>query len=107
MFAHLDRICAAHPEGIRSDLINSLTFEGRPWKLAVQPGIRKPEELVAALTIHTTCMRHGAEAPYEDTVARDGVCGTSGVAPTAASPTTGRCMKRSSRRRRWPTSIRS
>ena len=72
MFAHLSRINAAHPDGARSTVINSFVFDGAPMKLIVQPGIRKPLNLQAALTIRTTWTRPGADAPYEDRVGSDG-----------------------------------
>jgi putative restriction endonuclease len=72
MFAHLDRVSAAHPDGIPSEVINSFAFEGEPMRLIVQPGIRKPAQLAAALTIRTTYTPLGAQAPYEDEVGPDG-----------------------------------
>ncbi len=72
MFAHLDRVSAAHPDGIPSDVVNSFSFDGAPMRLIVQPGIRKPAQLSAALTIRTTYTPPGAEAPYEDEVDPDG-----------------------------------
>jgi len=72
MFAHLDRLSAAHPDGIPSNVINTFAFEGGPMRLVVQPGIWKPAHLSAALTIRTTFTAPGAEAPYEDEVAPDG-----------------------------------
>lgn len=72
MFAHLTRVSAAHPEGASSTVINSFVFEGAPTRLIVQPGIRKPARLDAALTIRTTWTRPGAEAPYADEVGPDG-----------------------------------
>ena len=72
MFAYLDRLSAAHPEGIRSDKINAFVFEGETIRLIVQPGIRKPAHLSAALTIRTTYTAPGADAPYEDEFGEDG-----------------------------------
>ncbi len=72
MFAHLSRVTAAHPDGVPSDVINSFTFDGSPMRLLVQPGIRKPAQLDAALTIRTTWTRPGAEAPYADEISLDG-----------------------------------
>jgi putative restriction endonuclease len=72
MFTHLDRVSAAHPDGIPSDVVNSFTFEGAPIRLIVQPGIRKPAQLSAALTIRTTYTAPGADAPYRDEVGEDG-----------------------------------
>jgi putative restriction endonuclease len=72
MFAHLDRVSAAHPDGVPSNVINSFTFDGEPVRLIVQPGIRKPAQLAAALTIRTTYTPSGMQAPYEDEVDPDG-----------------------------------
>lgn len=72
MFAHLDRVTAEHPGGIPSDVINSFTFDDTPVKLIVQPGIRKPAVLSAALTIRTAYTPPGATAPYEDEMGADG-----------------------------------
>jgi putative restriction endonuclease len=72
MFAHLSRVSAAHPDGAPSDVINSFVFDSTPVRLIVQPGIRKPASLDAALTIRTTWTPPGAEAPYADTVGGDG-----------------------------------
>lgn len=72
MFAHLDRVAMSHPEGIPSTVINSFEFEGAPLRLIVQPGIRKPAALSAALTIRTTYTPPGAAAPYEDEMGLDG-----------------------------------
>ncbi len=55
MFAHLDRLIVASPDGtLRSEAINTFSFESRPLRLIVQPGIWKPVGLQAALTIRTT-----------------------------------------------------
>lgn len=72
MFAHLDQVSAAHPDGIPSNVINSFVFAGEPIRLIVQPGIRKPARLTAALTIRTTYTPPGGDAPYEDEVGPDG-----------------------------------
>jgi|SRR5215470_7866510 len=72
MFAHLDRVSAAHPDGIPSKVINSFAFEGRSVPLIVQSGIRKPAELSAALTIRTAYTPPGGQAPYEDEVDYEG-----------------------------------
>jgi putative restriction endonuclease len=72
MFAHLDRLTIAHADGMPSSLINTFQFEGEPMRLIVQPGIRKPAILSAALTIRTTYTREGDEAPYEDEMGDDG-----------------------------------
>ncbi|MFS8499958.1 MAG: hypothetical protein FWJ70_17365 [Micromonosporaceae bacterium] len=73
IFAHLDQVSAAHPDGIPSRVINTFTFEGRPVPLVVQPGIWKPARLSAALTIRTTYTPPGQEPPYEDRVGPDGL----------------------------------
>src|ERR687885_1162394 len=72
MFAHLSRVSAAHPDGVPSDVINSFAFDGAPMRLIVQPGIRKPAQLDAALTIRTTWTPPGAATPYADDVGPDG-----------------------------------
>ena len=72
MFAHLNRVCMLHPDGAASEVINSFVFDGQQVRLIVQPGIRKPAQLTAALTIRTTYTAPGAEAPYEDQVDADG-----------------------------------
>ncbi len=72
MFAHLDQVIAAYPAGAPSAVINAFVFDGEPMRLIVQPGIRKPARLSAALTIRTTYTTPGTEAPYEDEVASDG-----------------------------------
>ena len=72
MFEHLSRISSTHPAGIPSDVINSFVFDGNQFRLVVQPGIRKPALLEAALTIRTTWTPRGAQAPYADEVGADG-----------------------------------
>lgn len=72
MFAHLDRVSAAHPDGIPSSVVNSFVFDGEPVRLIVQPGIRKPARLAAALTIRTTYTPPGGQPPYQDEAAADG-----------------------------------
>jgi putative restriction endonuclease len=72
MFAHLAQVRAAHPDGAPSNVINSFTVDGAPMRLIVQPGIRKPASLTAALTIRTAWTRSGNEPPYADRVASDG-----------------------------------
>jgi putative restriction endonuclease len=73
MFAHLNRVSSAHPDGAPSNVINSFTFDGEPMRLIVQPGIRKPAVLSAALTIRTTWTARGGAAPYADEVGADGI----------------------------------
>jgi putative restriction endonuclease len=72
MFDHLSRVSSAHPDGVPSDVINSFVFDGAQFRLVVQPGIRKPAQLEAALTIRTTWTPSGAQAPYADGVGADG-----------------------------------
>jgi putative restriction endonuclease len=72
MFDHLSRVSNAHPDGVPSDVINSFVFDGAQFRLVVQPGIRKPAVLDAALTIRTTWTPPGAQAPYADEVGADG-----------------------------------
>jgi putative restriction endonuclease len=72
MFAHLDRLRAKHPDGIASQEINSFVFDGQPVRLIVQPGIRKPAILTAALTIRTAFTPDGGVAPYADDIGSDG-----------------------------------
>ena len=73
VFAHLDRVSAAHPDGIPSRVINAFAFDGQPVPLVVQPGIWKPARLAAALTIRTTFTPPGRTAPYEDRLGPDGL----------------------------------
>jgi putative restriction endonuclease len=73
VFAHLDRLSAAYPDGIPSNVINTFSFDGEPMPLIVQPGIWKPRSLSAALTIRTTFTPPGQEPPYEDAVGSDGL----------------------------------
>ncbi len=42
------------PAGLKSVDLNCFEFDGRQVGLVVQPGIRKPHVLAAALTIRTT-----------------------------------------------------
>ena len=72
MFEHLSRVSNTHPDGVPSDVINSFVFDGGQVRLVVQPGIRKPAQLEAALTIRTTWTSPGAQAPYADEVGADG-----------------------------------
>ncbi len=72
MFAHLDRLGAKYPDGIPSAVINDFIFDGVQTRLIVQPGIRKPAQLSAALTIRTAYTPPGAAAPYDDQFGPDG-----------------------------------
>jgi putative restriction endonuclease len=73
MFAHLERLTAQHPEGVTSADLNTFAVAGRPMKLVVQPGIWKPAELDAALTIRTTYTAPNQLPPYEDDIATGGL----------------------------------
>jgi len=74
MFAHLDRLRAAEPDGaLLSSAVNTFNFEGRPIPLIVQAGIWKPAALTAALTIRTTYTPPNALPPYADNVGDDGL----------------------------------
>ncbi|WP_138758532.1 HNH endonuclease [Modestobacter altitudinis] len=73
MFAHLERLTALHPEGVTSADLNTFTVAGRALKLVVQPGIWKPAELNAALTIRTTYTAPNQLPPYQDDIAMGGL----------------------------------
>jgi putative restriction endonuclease len=73
MFAFLDRLTAAHPEGIPSAQLNTFTVAGRALKLVVQPGIWKPAGLDGALTIRTTFTAPNQLPPYEDDISAGGL----------------------------------
>lgn len=73
MLAFLDRLTAAHPEGIPSAQLNTFTVGGRALKLVVQPGIWKPAGLDSALTIRTTFTAPNQPPPYEDDMAAAGL----------------------------------
>ncbi|MGI8692116.1 MAG: HNH endonuclease [Geodermatophilaceae bacterium] len=72
MFAHLDGLADGHPDGLRSADINRFEVDGMQVRLVVQPGIRKPHFLDAALTIRTAFTHPGQLPPYEDTLGDDG-----------------------------------
>jgi putative restriction endonuclease len=72
MFSHLQALSLLHPEGIPSTAINDFQFAGRQQRLIVQPGIWKPRECSAALTIRTAYRPTGADRPYEDEIGTDG-----------------------------------
>lgn len=77
MFAHLDRLSLASPDGsLSSAAINGFVYDGRQLRLIVQSGIWKPVGLDAALTIRTT---------YTPPSQLPGA--------TRCSPTTGRCER--------------
>lgn len=71
MFEHLARLTARHPEGIPSHLINEFSFGDQSMRLIVQPGIWKPRQLDAALTIRTTFVGSPTDRPYEDEIGPD------------------------------------
>jgi putative restriction endonuclease len=73
MFAHLDRLTSQHPEGVASADLNTFTVAGRALKLVVQPGIWKPADLDAALTIRTTFTAPNQLPPYQDDIAVGGL----------------------------------
>lgn len=73
MFAYLDELSVAYPQGVPSSVINQFTVDGVVMRLVVQPGIRKPRQLSAALTIRTAFTPSGGEAPYADSVGDDGL----------------------------------
>lgn len=73
MFVHLVRLTALHPEGVTSADLNTFTVAGRALKLVVQPGIWKPAELEAALTIRTTFTAPNQMPPYQDDIAAGGL----------------------------------
>lgn len=73
MFDHLRRLTELHPEGVRSADLNTFTIGDRAMKLVVQPGIWKPAELDAALTIRTTFTAPNQMPPYQDDIATGGL----------------------------------
>lgn len=74
MFEFLDQLVLAHPEGaISSSEINTFFFDGKQITLIVQPGIRKPAFLEAALTIRTTYTSPNSRPPYEDSMDKSGL----------------------------------
>jgi putative restriction endonuclease len=73
MFAHLDGLLGASSDGtLRSETINTFSFDGRSLRLVVQTGIWKPAGLAAALTIRTTYTPPNALPPYTDEIGDDG-----------------------------------
>lgn len=72
MFEHLAGLSEDSPTGLRSADINCFEFDGRQVALVVQPGLRKPRFLDAALTIRTTYTAAGQLPPYEDALGPDG-----------------------------------
>ena len=73
MFSFLDRLMSTEFDGsLRSSLLNTFTFEGRPQRLIVQSGIWKPRSLDAALTIRTTYTPADRPPPYVDHIGGDG-----------------------------------
>lgn len=70
----MDRLLAANPRGdLRSNDINTFTFDGRTMPLVVQPGIWKPAAIDAALTIRTTYTLPDRPPPYIDAIGDDGL----------------------------------
>ncbi len=76
VFDHLDRLVASSLDGsLRSDAINTFSFDDQPLRLIVPTGIRKPAKLNAALTIRTTFTPPDQLPPYADTERADGLVG--------------------------------
>ncbi|WP_206340099.1 HNH endonuclease [Blastococcus litoris] len=73
MFVHLGNLAALYPEGIKSSDINRFVVNDRPLKLVVQPGIWKPADLQAALTIRTTYTAPDQAPPYDDALVGGGL----------------------------------
>lgn len=74
MFAHLDELVVASPDGaLRSADINTFIFGGAPMRLIVQTGIWKPAIIDAALTIRTTYTAPSEQPPYADDVGPEGL----------------------------------
>lgn len=73
MFTHLAELSARHPEGVTSAELNAFSVGGHPLKLVVQPGIWKPADLEAALTIRTTYTAPNQMPPYQDDIAAGGL----------------------------------
>lgn len=60
-------------ESITRDELLDFTFDGEMFRLVDKTrGIRKPKELLSALSIMTTYRADGVARPYEDEVGRDG-----------------------------------
>ncbi|HEV2891736.1 MAG TPA: HNH endonuclease [Frankiaceae bacterium] len=74
LFARLDLLVGQSPDGaVRSADVNTLSFEGRPFQVIGQQGIRRVAGLDAALSFTTVYRRPGAERPYEDEIGPNGM----------------------------------
>jgi putative restriction endonuclease len=74
LFARLDELRERSPDGsIRSADVNQMLFEGRPFHVIGQQGIRRVAGLDAALSFTTVYRRPGADRPYEDEIGDDGL----------------------------------
>ena len=72
-FDYLSRLTEASPDGALSSAdINRFEFGGRPTRLVVQNGIRKPALLDAALSIRTTYTSPTQRRPYDDDIDDEG-----------------------------------
>lgn len=74
LFDRLDRLAGRSIDGtVRSADVNALEFEGRPFQVIGQTGIRKVAGLDAALSFTTVFRRPGAARPYADDIGPDGL----------------------------------
>jgi putative restriction endonuclease len=74
LFARLGELTGGNEDAaVRSADVNRLEFEGRPFQVIGQPGIRKVAGLEAALSFTTVYRREGAARPYEDEIGPDGL----------------------------------
>ncbi|MFC4530086.1 HNH endonuclease [Sphaerisporangium dianthi] len=72
--AWLRQRCTPEDPVVRRDELLGFQFEGRTFPLVDnQLGIRKPQGMIAALSILTTYTSDGARAPYDDAVGPDGL----------------------------------
>ena len=74
LFAHLAQLVSRSADGtVRSADVNGLQFEGRPFQVIGQQGIRKVAGLEAALSFTTVYRPPGADRPYDDQIGDDGL----------------------------------
>ena len=74
LFAHLERLLHSSADGtIRSADVNRLVFEGKPFQVIGQQGIRRVAGLEAALSFTTVYRPPGADRPYDDDLGPDGL----------------------------------
>jgi putative restriction endonuclease len=74
LFARLDHLSARSVDRtVHSADVNRLEFEGRPFHVIGQQGIRRVAGLEAALSFTTVYRPPGAERPYEDGIGPDGL----------------------------------